>query len=315
MNAEDEPIFIRRDVEASKQLGFYFQGKAGRMMMDPFTFLRNAGALKRNMVLFRCPGLQFYHGRLHPGWPDIETTISLLGKLRNTFAKDLFHACVGTSMGGYAAILFGHYLRADVVHAFSATTRIDPCSPVIDVGPQDVPEAHRDLAQLLEHWNGRTRYHLYFNDGHEKDRQHAERLACCPGVELHSAAGTSHSFFEDRSRLTVLAQLFPADSVATDQEQEAIDELLQRLDSQSLAKRRKRQMSSVAKAVFQDNQHATVNLLRRFRDEVLVNHPFGHVLIKAYRIVERPLAYLVNLFPWCRPTLQKLLRRLAANLR
>lgn len=209
MSEDAKPVFVRRDVPGSAQLGFYFQGAAGLLMLDPLTFLRGAGALERNMILFRSPSMQFYHGRLHPAWPDIGTTISLLEQLRKSYAPDVFHASVGTSMGGYAAILFGHCLGADVVHAFGATTRIDPYAPDIHVGPEDVPEAHRDLAQLLSDWNGRTRYHLYFNEGHERDRQHAEGLANCPGVELHPAPGTSHNYFEDRSRLDVLATLFP----------------------------------------------------------------------------------------------------------
>ena len=209
MSEDAQPVFVRRDVPGSTQLGFYFQGGAGMLMLDPLTFLRGARSLERNMILFRCPGMQFYHGRLHPAWPDIGTTISQLGKLRRSYAPEVFHASVGTSMGGYAAILFGHYLNADVVHAFGATTRIDPCSPDVHVGPEDVPEAHRDLAQLLAHWNGRTRYHLYFNEGHERDREHAEGPAACPGVELHPAPGTSHNFFEDPSRLTMLSTLFP----------------------------------------------------------------------------------------------------------
>ena len=104
-------------------------------------------------------------------------------------------------------MLFGHYLKADIVHAFGAQTHIDMKSA--KVADKDVPESHRDLAILLRQWNGRTRYMMYYNEGYEPDRLAAERMAGIEGVELVPLPGNTHNVFKENGRLKMLSDLFP----------------------------------------------------------------------------------------------------------
>jgi hypothetical protein len=77
----------------------------------------------------------------------------------------------------------GHLLRANGVWAFAP--------PTVLAAP-DVPAEHRDLAVLLARWNGKTSYHVFYNKRCHPDREAAQRLAECPGVELHPEAGNDH---------------------------------------------------------------------------------------------------------------------------
>jgi acyl carrier protein len=149
--------------------------------------------------MFRSNGFNYYHGPIHPDWPDIQTSISKQRQIRDecTDADELY--CLGTSMGGYAAMLFGHYLKADIVHAFGAQTVID--LKAVRLADKDVPESHRDLAVLLEQWNGRTRYKMYYNEGYEPDRIAAESMAGIEGVELFPLPGSEGIKVIDKEQL------------------------------------------------------------------------------------------------------------------
>ena len=213
---DTKPVTASRGADAAcitrfrpgcKQLVFIYQGGAGRLQMPPNLFLWLSGARRRNMAMFRSRGLTYYHGAIAPDWPDIETTIEKQREIRDqcSDAKQLY--CVGTSMGGYAAMLFGHYLQADLVHAFGPQTLVDLGKTKLE--PGEIPEAHRDLSTLLSNWNGHTRYKVYYNEGFERDRLAAERLAACPGMELFPMPGDTHNVFKDNGRYAMLKNLFP----------------------------------------------------------------------------------------------------------
>jgi hypothetical protein len=189
-----------------KQLLFLYQGGAGRFYMSPLRFLRLSGAKQRSLVMFRDPRANYYHGEIHPGRRGIDQTIESQRQIRDecTQANQLY--CSGTSMGAYAALLFGHYLKADVVHAFGAKTLVNR----ENVHPRIViPDEHEDLSRLLSNWNGHTRYKLYYSDGYQPDCVEAQRLANCPGVELIPLPGVEHNVFKDVDTRKLLGSLFP----------------------------------------------------------------------------------------------------------
>ena len=109
-------------------------------------------------------------------------------------AEELRHVhqtfCCGPSSGGYAAILFGHYLQVDVVYAFAPVTLIDLTDLKKYGGRKEcsrITEQHRDLARLLAQHNGRTRYKIFFCDGHARDRTYAARIQACLASALPTA--------------------------------------------------------------------------------------------------------------------------------
>jgi acyl carrier protein len=86
--------------------------------------------------------------------------------------------CLGTSMGGFAAILAGHALRVRRVWAFS------PMVP--DPGWQE------RLIEKLNMDNGVTTYDIWFGAENAIDRTLAHALGRCPRVTLHPWPTDSH---------------------------------------------------------------------------------------------------------------------------
>ena len=76
----------------------------------------------------------------------------------------------------------------------------------------EIPEQHRDLSLLLSDWNGRTRYRLYYCEGFALDRDAAQSLAGCPGVELVPLPGSQHNIFNEVDAGELLTDLFPEPS-------------------------------------------------------------------------------------------------------
>jgi hypothetical protein len=206
MRAQQKAVCVTRFRPECKQLLFLYQGGAGMFFMPPMRFLRLSGANKRNLSLLRDPGANYYHGELHADCPNIETTIEQQRQIKRQCAHATEYYCTGTSMGGYASMLFGHYLEADIVYAFGAQSQIS--STIVDPALA-IPPQHRDLSVLLANWNGRTRYRMYYSEGFAPDRSAAERMSNCPGVELFPVPGKSHNVFKEINAAKLLRDLFP----------------------------------------------------------------------------------------------------------
>jgi acetyl esterase/lipase len=111
---------------------------------------------------------------------------------------------VGNSAGGYAALVFGTLLSADVVLAFSPQTTLDLESlaqmddhrwderlqPLQDAAAFD--RDWLDLARALPRARrADTRYEVFFDDTH-LDRVHGERLEGLENVRLFRFGGGQH---------------------------------------------------------------------------------------------------------------------------
>lgn len=121
-------------------------------------------------------------------------------------------ALFGASSGGFDALLFGHLLAADEVHAFSPVTRLPSrtwaeiaqlvvrntqgrrlarTQLLLRLDPR-IDRQYYDLPDLIRQGNGRTRYHVYYGDQRAKDVRHAKLLDGAPGVELHAYPSAAH---------------------------------------------------------------------------------------------------------------------------
>lgn len=205
-----DAVCITRFVEDSSQMVYLYQGVANRLFLRPLEFIRLSGASSRNIAMFRDFGMSHFHSHIHPDWPNIEAAIANQQRIFDscTQASELY--CVGTSLGAFSAILFGHYLKADIVYAFASPSLMS--DTVLENTSGDVPPAHRDLALLLSEWNGRTRYRMYYCEDFAMDREAAERIAHCPGVELVPLPGDDHNVFLYTDPRELLPGLFPEPS-------------------------------------------------------------------------------------------------------
>jgi hypothetical protein len=185
--------------ENSTQLYYIFHGMAGGLGIQPLTVLREAGLIRNNLVLLKDYYLFFYQAGLNPEITDVAAVIARLQRCREDLPYVRQTFCCGPSSGGYAAILFGHYLQVDVVYAFAPVTLINLDDLKRFGGSKDISritEEHRDLARLLVKHNGRTRYKIFYCNGHVRDRAYAARMQDLPGVELCPQPGTTHNVIQ-----------------------------------------------------------------------------------------------------------------------
>ncbi|MEH6552246.1 MAG: hypothetical protein V7744_19890 [Pseudomonadales bacterium] len=191
-----------------RQLIYLYQGKFNGLMMDPLAFIAGTKILNRNICMFRDQDRTYYHGRIDNEMTDIQATLNWqLGHKNALFAHTDELYCGGTSNGAYAAILCGHYLKADAVYAFSPQTVIDPSRIIAGIS---IPRAHLDLCDVLANSNGKTRFNIYYCEDNEVDRAHAEHISHCPNVSLHPVAGDSHNILATEGGKAVLPDLFPS---------------------------------------------------------------------------------------------------------
>ncbi|PYK44127.1 MAG: hypothetical protein DME53_09560 [Verrucomicrobia bacterium] len=185
--------------ENSSQLYYVFHGMAGGLGIQPLTVLRETGLIHNSLVLLKDYYRFFYQAGLNPEITDVDAIIARLRRCQEELPQARQTFCGGPSSGGYAAILFGHYLQVDVVYAFAPVTLINLETLKRFGGCKDmsrITEERRDLSLLLAKHNGRTRYKMFYCDGHFRDRKYAERLRHLPGVELCPQPGTTHNVIQ-----------------------------------------------------------------------------------------------------------------------
>jgi len=146
---------------------------------------------------------------------------SLGDLVEGTGAKRLVVA--GNSAGGYAALLFGTLLGADLVLAFAPQTTIDP-KALAEMGDHRWDEM---LAPLIKHgalelrWadlrvalpaarRADTRYKVFFDENTTHDRLHAERLSGLEGARSYRFGRGGHALVRHLRDVGALDRLLRA---------------------------------------------------------------------------------------------------------
>jgi len=197
--------------ENSDRLYYAFHGMAGGLGLQPLTVLRETGLLRTNLVLLKDYYRFFYQAGLNAEIKDVDAILTRLRQYRDELPHVRQSFCLGPSSGGYAAILFGHYLQVDVVYAFAPVTLINLDDLKKYGGRKEVDsitDEHRDLARLLANHNGRTRYKIFYCDWHARDRNYAKHLEGLPGVELCPQPGTTHNVIQAMYETGLLRTVF-----------------------------------------------------------------------------------------------------------
>jgi hypothetical protein len=215
------PIHVERGVNDSVLI-IAFSGGAQRLSIPVHQFFEITKLLGYSRILLRDKHEMHYHygvDRKRRDWP------TLLEYLKNQI-NDLSPRkviCVGTSSGGYAALVAGHHLRADWVHAFGAQTfiGIDPESLRTAVNPRNRRKLYYskrafrealDLAPVLQKSNGKTTYFLHYCAGHEADRRFAEHVADLPSVVTFGYPCSAHAVAVFLAKKQWLGKLLELDS-------------------------------------------------------------------------------------------------------
>lgn len=188
---------------SSDQLFFVYAGAAQRVGIDPRAFFTRTRLFERNVVLLRDGRNAFYQQGISHAIDSFDALLGWHHELRASMPHVRRVFTVGSSMGAYAAILFGCLLEAEQVWALGPpVTRLDQA--------EGFPQERTDLAVLLERSTGRTSYHVHYSEGCPADVEAARRIAHCEGVRLHAHPGTDHNVVTTMAGGGALETLFPA---------------------------------------------------------------------------------------------------------
>ena len=198
-------------VPESDQLLIAFSGfgaGVNRHTAAPFNYMGITRKYQVNKVFLRDLRLTWYHWGLNGLTKNLDETAEYLSRAIGSHGIAKV-AILGGSAGGYAALIAGWLLEAEVVHAIAPQTYIDAGNrlkyrelteqeevpPEYDYMDQQIPLLYEypdacalyfDVKPVLEQApNGKTVYHVHYCIEPEHDKVQAERLAGVPGVELH----------------------------------------------------------------------------------------------------------------------------------
>ena len=173
-----------------------FGGMMGGLMIPPFEFFHLTKGLDINKIFIRDLDQCWYHAGLPGVSNDIEGTAAFL---RHKIDEQGIQRVVfvGNSMGGYAAILFGILVGADLVHAFVPHTSLNDPELVrskdrLQYLHENFADGHFDLKKFIERRRPSTCIHVHFGGQNEMDTKHALHLEHCRHVFLHAYPHRGH---------------------------------------------------------------------------------------------------------------------------
>jgi len=207
---EDPAVALSLDLDReSTSLLIAFGGIQGGLEIPPFEFFNATGGFPIKRLFVRDLAQAWYHHGARGHGSNIPELADSLRALLAPYEVDRL-VVTGTSMGGYAAILFGSLLGADTAIAFAPQT-------VLERGVLDEIGDHRwdkDLARVAARggldprWTDLRRvlpevrvadtlYEVRYDPLLRLDREHCERIEGLPGVRLLPREGGGHSIARD----------------------------------------------------------------------------------------------------------------------
>jgi pimeloyl-ACP methyl ester carboxylesterase len=228
LEIDEAHVALSLDMEgASSTLLLAFGGLNSRLGIPPFEFLSLTGDIPVKRMFVRDLHQAWYHRGL-PGYGDslLSVAESLSALIAGHGVRRLVVA--GTSAGGYAALVCGALLGADVVLSFSPQTILD-LDALASMGDRRWDENLRPLvaanaldpdwidlgvalamASPLEGAHGaRTSFRVFFDDSLAIDRLHCERLLGLEGLRLYRFGTGGHHLvrtLRDNGALTQILQ-------------------------------------------------------------------------------------------------------------
>ena len=181
-----------------------------------FNFLSFSADATFSSILVRDPEDCWYHGSVPGIGRGCRALASHLAERTSGYRRVV---CIGASMGGYAALLFGHLLGADRVLAFGPQVLLDPAvlrsfgdlrwieriDRIQDLG---VEPAFLDLSRLLVAAPAsKTMFDVYVSADNHLDMRHAAPLLANPAVTVTPVRATRHNLVGPIRRFGILRRL------------------------------------------------------------------------------------------------------------
>jgi pimeloyl-ACP methyl ester carboxylesterase len=199
-----------------------FAGLRGRIGIPAFEFMKLTEPYGVKRLFLRDQQRRWYHR----GIPGFGSSIDeVAGTLRQHIAGQNIQrvVTVGNSLGGYAALLFGWLLNADIAISFAPQSVVGPKRILFgDFGilqywtfsefftaARSLDSRYSDLKALFNTAHVKTQFNLYYSAHNVTDSRHAERMRM-PDVNLFPQPESAHNMaktLRDRNLLSgILAE-------------------------------------------------------------------------------------------------------------
>jgi hypothetical protein len=221
----DSAVLVERGRDDSVLL-IAFTGFIHRLSMRVYEFFESTNDAGYSRILLRDQYRVWYHRGIDRQRPDYPSLVNYLNSEIEQL-KPSKVICLGTSAGGYAAIVAGHHIRADYVHAFAPDTLLDvgllSCIKGIWSAryswsrwklffSRSAQRGFFNLANLLAIHNGKTVYYIHHCAGAKRDAEGAGRLAHMPGVVSMPYPCSTHSVALFLAQQSFLPKILNADN-------------------------------------------------------------------------------------------------------
>ena len=194
-----------------------FGGMLTKLGMPPAEFLKTFTAKNINTLFLKDFQQCWYQQGLLGLSNNILETVEIIKKQIPPHQEKTY--TIGTSAGGFAAILFGVLLGVDKIIAFGPQTIITKQTfqkfKSIDSRLEEInlEDELLDLKQLLAKTEYHGSVHIHFANKHETDNIAAARLAGLKNVHLHPWETNAHNvagWLKKENKLeSILSELFP----------------------------------------------------------------------------------------------------------
>ena len=214
----NRPMLELGRLSRSRTMLVAFGGINSRSGIAPYEFSSLTGRSGVKRLYVRDLHQSWYH-RGMPGHGDelMDVAVALRKVVAQRRAQRL--VVVGNSAGGYAALVFGTLLGADVVLAFSPQTilNLESLARMDDHRWDEKIQALEDAAAFDPDWvdlaralpaarQAETEYRVFFDDTH-KDRAHGERLDGLDGVRLFRFGRGEHELVRQLREVGALSRI------------------------------------------------------------------------------------------------------------
>src|SRR5215212_614845 len=217
-------ILVEKGTDSSHLL-IAFTGFQGALNVPPFDFFAASGHLGSSRILLRDPTHLLYFKGCPPDAPGFNTLLERLATEIARLSPERI-TCVGTSSGGFGAMLFGHLLGVDRVHAFAPTVygsvwltalnsdwqqvrqRISPRHWLYELLIPPSLWKYRNLPRVLSRWNGRTNFSVHVCARNTHDMTRTERFRGLPHVEIVTHECSTHQVARHLVREGKLLEIF-----------------------------------------------------------------------------------------------------------
>jgi pimeloyl-ACP methyl ester carboxylesterase len=219
---DDPRVGIGRDFGSESSTMLVIFAAMGTRPPPPFHFFQVTTGMPAKRLFARDPHRVWYH-RGVPGFGDSidEVATSLRGIVEEQGAERVI--ALGSSAGGFAALVFGTLLEADLVLCFAPQTVLDP-DWLADIGDRRWNRRLRALDALggpdtryvdvreaiMRDRRADTAYEVHYPASHDWDVHHARHLEGIPGLELHAHQEKEHQFVQALNRSGELWQMLRA---------------------------------------------------------------------------------------------------------